>query len=391
MIKIHKPKGGTCPVCPDCASLVHPYGKCLDYTLQSVVTSQPFYFKDSFTLKQELDLPPNASIISFDAISMYTKIDINDSIKQISTFLAKTWDIYDCKVVKEAMEIAMKNNCMKFGNLIYHQICGVAMGVSPTPTIANLYVPIYERNHIIPLVGVKYLMFYKRFIDDRFAVWLHNKDPTTNASTWNDFKACINAMGLNWTFKSPRKKLTFMDTTIQVKGDKLITTIYAKPLALYQYVLLNSCHPPGIFTGLIFGQILWIYQLCSRSEDIDKELSIFHMHLLKRGYASNKLLSVFNKGIYNAISYLSPTQEQRDANKKAKVGKLEEQIFFHLPYHPQNPLSSVIQSLWRNLIFSPLGKRDLNQMTNWEGHRIPIKRLIVAFHCNPNLANLNSY
>ena len=128
---------------------------------------------------------------------MYTNIDINDSIECISTFLAETWDNSDCKAVKEAMEIVMKNNRMIFGNLVCHQIRGVAMGMSPTPTIANLYVAIYECNHIIPLVDVKYLLFYKRFIDDGFAVWLHDKDPTTNANNWNDFKACINAMGLN--------------------------------------------------------------------------------------------------------------------------------------------------------------------------------------------------
>jgi hypothetical protein len=74
---------------------------------------------------------------------MYTNIDINDSIECISTFLAETWDNYDCKAVKEAMEIVMKNNRMRFGNLIYHQIRGVAMGMLPVPTIANLYVAIY--------------------------------------------------------------------------------------------------------------------------------------------------------------------------------------------------------------------------------------------------------
>jgi hypothetical protein len=210
MIKIHKSKGGTCLVCSNCASLVHPLGKWLelDYTLQPIVTSQPFYFKDSFVHKQELYklvLHPNASIISFNAIAMFTNIDINDSIKQISTFLAKTWDNYDYKAVKKAMEIVMNNNRMKFGNLVYHQTCGVAMGMLPTPTITNLYVAIYERDHIIPLIGVEYLMFYKRFIDDEFAVWLHNKDPTTDTNIWNDFKDCLNAMGLSWTFILPSK------------------------------------------------------------------------------------------------------------------------------------------------------------------------------------------
>ncbi len=157
------------------------------------------------------------------------------------------------------------------------------MGMLPTPIIANLYAAIYECDHIIPLVNVKYLLFYKRFIDDGFAVWLHDKDPTTDANNWNDFKACINAMGLNWMFKSPRKKLTFMDMTIHIKGEKIVTIMYAKPLALYQYIPPNSCHPPGALTGLIFGQILRIYQLCSHSKDVNKELSILHTRLLTHG------------------------------------------------------------------------------------------------------------
>ena len=78
------------------------------------------------------------------------------------------------------------------------------MGMSPAPTIANLYLAIYEQDHIIPLIG-KYLMYYKRFIDDGFAVWLHNSDPTIDANNWNEFKAICNAMGLSWTFKSPKK------------------------------------------------------------------------------------------------------------------------------------------------------------------------------------------
>ncbi len=192
---------------------------------------------------------------------------------------------------------------MQFGDLIYHQIRGVAMGMSPTPTIANLNVAIYELNHILPLLD-KYLMFYKRFIDDGFAIWLHNLDPTIDATNWNDFKALINAMGLHWTFKSPRKKLIFMDMIIQVEGEKIVTTIYAKPLALYQYIPPNSCHPTGVLTGLIFGQILWIYQLCSHSKDIDRELSLLHTRLMNQGYTSNKLLPLFEKGINNAISQL---------------------------------------------------------------------------------------
>jgi hypothetical protein len=103
-IKIHKGPLSTCPVCSDCTSLVHPLRKWLDQVLQPVVTSQPFYFKDSYTLKQEIDklvLPPNASIITFDAITMYTNIDINDSISRIMEFLSSFWDKYDARQWKK--------------------------------------------------------------------------------------------------------------------------------------------------------------------------------------------------------------------------------------------------------------------------------------------------
>jgi hypothetical protein len=118
-----------------------------------------------------------------------------DYIERISTFLANIWDKHDCKAVKTALEIMMKNNQMRSGDLIYHRIHGVAMGMLPSPTIANLYGAIYELNHIIPLLE-KYLLFYKRFINSGFAIWLHNLGPTINAQNWNNFKALINAMDL---------------------------------------------------------------------------------------------------------------------------------------------------------------------------------------------------
>jgi len=198
-------------------------------------------------------------------------------------------------------------------------------------------------------------------------------------------------MGLSWTFKSPRKKLVFMDMTIKIEGERLTTMIYAKPMALYQYIPPNSCHPPGVLTGLLFGQILRIYQLCSHSEDIDKELSLFYRRLLDRGYKPCNLLPLLEKGINNAIAYLSLSPEQREAKKSAKVGRRDQRIFLHLPYHPQNYPSSFIQRLWRDLVFSPPGEKELTKLTNHMGHHVPIKRLIIAFHRNPNLANLNSY
>jgi hypothetical protein len=200
-----------------------------------VVTSQPTYFKDSFALKRELKklvIPANASIFTYDAISMYTNIDIDDCLERTSTFLSTIWDKSECAAVTSAMEIVMKNNRMRFGDLIFHQIRGVAMGMSPAPTIANLYVAIYEATHILPLLN-SFLFFLKRFIDDGLGIWLHDPDPNINAANWTLFKTLINAMGLKWTTTELSKKVIFMDMTIEISGNRLVTSLYAKPMALY--------------------------------------------------------------------------------------------------------------------------------------------------------------
>ncbi len=116
------------------------------------------------------------------------------------------------------MEIVMKNNRMRFGNLIFHQICGVAMGMSPAPTIANLYVAIYEAKHILPLLD-SFLFYRKRFINNGLGIWIHDPDPDVDAPNWILFKTLINAMGLKWTSTKLSTKVIFMDMTIKISGN----------------------------------------------------------------------------------------------------------------------------------------------------------------------------
>ncbi len=223
------------------------------------------------------------------------------------------------------------------------------------------------------------------------AIWLHDEDPTIDAANWTSFQAIINKSGLRWTFVEPSKEVIYMDLTIRIKKKLIVTSLYAKPLALYQYIPPSSCHPPGMLTGLVYGQVLRIFQLCSREHDIDSELRLFYGRLVDRGYQRDGIIPLFVKGVDNANIYMAMSQEQRDAKKKAKIGNLDERVYFHIPFHPQNPPSAFIQQLWRDFIFSPPGEKIFTDLKNCKGFRVPIKRLIVAYHRNPNIANLLSY
>ena len=65
------------------------------------------------------------------------------------------------------VRVTLKNNQMRFGDLLVKQLKGIAMGMSPAPTIANLFVAIHEASDILQFVGTS-LLWLKRFIDDGF-------------------------------------------------------------------------------------------------------------------------------------------------------------------------------------------------------------------------------
>merc|ERR1712172_208876 len=92
---------------------------------------------------------------------------------------------------------------------------------------------------------------------------------------------------------------------------KIETSLYAKPMALYLYIPPHSCHSPGVHAGLIMGQVLRIYQLCSRRKDIDRELEDFLRHLLARGHSLDNVMPIFTRAVDNAIKYISQSDEFR--------------------------------------------------------------------------------
>jgi hypothetical protein len=83
MIELHELPIPTFPVCSDCASLPHALGQFVYEQLQPIVKGQATYFKNTMDLKKELDkitLLPNALIFTYDAVSMYTNIGMEECI-----------------------------------------------------------------------------------------------------------------------------------------------------------------------------------------------------------------------------------------------------------------------------------------------------------------------
>ena len=91
---------------------------------------------------EDLALPANASLFTYDAVAMYPSINTTDCLARLSGYLSKEEVSgkygFSSAALLEAIEIMMFSNRMRFGDIIVKQLSGIAMGMSPAPTIANI-------------------------------------------------------------------------------------------------------------------------------------------------------------------------------------------------------------------------------------------------------------
>ena len=97
--------------------------------------------KDSRDFKAKLDnlssngrLPENARLVTADAISMYTNIDMNHGLKVLRSFLEELRSAndlppnFDIDMIVEAAGLVMHWNIFEYGDCCFKQLIGTAMG-----------------------------------------------------------------------------------------------------------------------------------------------------------------------------------------------------------------------------------------------------------------------
>ena len=126
-----------------------------------------------------------------------------------------------------------------------------------------------------------------------------------------------------------------MVMTIAIREDRIITS--HKAMNLYFYTSPHSAHPPGVLTGLVSGNILWIHSLCSDQNDINRRMKEFYARLLVRKYQRDLLIPAFTKGITGECAFTKRGSVRRCVSEQDKDTQVC--VFFHLTYHPREPTS----------------------------------------------------
>ena len=153
----------------------------------------------------------------------------------------------------------------------------------------------HEKHVLIPKYGNK-LRFLKRFIDDLFAVVLIGGNDGMSKVEWLQFKKDLDNFEdsiLTWDCDEPSTSVDFLDLTVEIKDGAFITRTYQKPMNLYQYILPNSAHPPGMIKGMIYSMLRQYYLQNSNLEDYWKIAMLFYNRLKDRGWPRSTLEPIF--------------------------------------------------------------------------------------------------
>ena len=151
---------------------------------------------------------------------------------------------------------------------------------------------------------------------------------------------------------------------------------------LFLYIPSHSAHPPGLSKSLVYGLMKTYLAQNTRYSDAMAAIRKLYNRLLARRYSQEKLSPLFT----SAAATLS-TRSNRNkvtCEYKTKSHTRTNNVFFHLPYHPQDISRREIQRIFSNTCMTP--RRSLLDVYNTErGASLDIGGMTVAYSRPKNL------
>jgi hypothetical protein len=377
-MKIHKNPWKMRPIVCCAGTWMNCWSKWLDYQLQRVKPFVTTFLRDAQQVIDEtrdLVLPANARIFTADANAMYNNIDTEHAIKVIGEWLDELAVLigtdFPVEAIKDAMAIIMRNNIFEWGVLRFLQLLGTAMGTSAAVMWATIYFGYHETKTIIPKYG-KYFLYFKRYIDDIFGIWL-----VDDSSAWTDFQDDLNDFGvLTWEVGALVKSVDFLDLNITIIGNHLEYRTFQKEMNLYLYLPPSSAHSPSIIKGTIFGLMSRYYAHNTHRRDYIHFTKLLYTRLLDRGWKKEAIMPIFLEAaerIESRPRHSTPPQQQQQKQDRSKDGPPDDVVFVHVQYHPYD----IPRQQYRQLFEDHLGSICRDQLGK--------ERPIIAYSRLPNI------
>jgi len=356
--KVHKTPFTLRPVVSGTNGLLTVFSTWLDYKMKELLPMVQSYIKNSYKVIEDLTdmiIPEKAKLFSADATSMYTNIDTDTGINAIKNFLSDNSESlplnFPTNLFLQVLKTVMENNIFCFGDSYWLQLSGTAMGTPVACAYAMVSFGQHENAVILPRFSAN-LLYFKRYIDDIFGIWLPAANESTD--TWEDFKTTLNAWGsLRWVVEEPSSSTIFLDLTVQIQNSRIRFTTFQKPMNLYLYIPPSSAHPTSCLKGLIMGE-LRRYWLQNDPDTFQTILLKFITRLLHRGHDITNISPI----LLEAAHAISKTNK----SGAAPLHSPSNTLYLHWAYHPHGLQRKDIRRIFDNTLKPALDCYDKMQI-----------------------------
>jgi hypothetical protein len=344
LIKTHKKVLAGRPICGATNWITTPISKFLSKKLRPLLEKfAPYYSRDSKSVISELEetrkeggvTSDSYFVCTADVTAMYPNIPLEWGLKAVEDFLLEIGvDAGLCTLLVALVRLVLEHNLMIFGDNIYLQIKGTAMGTNFAPEYAGIvywkiekstlsystmlhptaesYIPV-QLGILSAVLQTKStsMCFYRRFVDDLFAIvrrkWRSVEEVVEQRrSKEEEKKECEQlASELFSDFNSGGvlvvdsfevgRSIPFLDALVSLTEDGLKISPYYKPTSTFLYIPPFSLHNSAVMTSWTVNETRRLLRLSTEEGDYWKAVKFLLWCLKRRGYPPSLRMGVVKK------------------------------------------------------------------------------------------------
>lgn len=203
-----------------------------------------FQIKNSINLIKEIEnikLPDNAKLISFDVSNLFPSIPIQETIILVEKLLTlKNVNIIKKQEILDTLKTCLEQNYFEFDRTLYSSGEGLIMGNPLSPLLAEIFMDSLE-DKISKHIFKKFIYWYG-YVDDVLACFTGTDRQLTQ------FLEFINNIHPNIKFtieKEINNSINFLDLTICRVKNKHEFSIFHKPIYTHRYHYKQYLLPPN--------------------------------------------------------------------------------------------------------------------------------------------------
>ena len=268
----------------------------LDFHLKNIIPTIPHILEDTrdflYRIEQLQNILEGTFLVCFDVVGLYPHIPHDEGLQIMKKYLDKREDqSVTSENLYKLAEIVLKHNYFEFGQDVYQQILGTAIGTKFAPPYANIFMAgleeeIFKNPKFKPFLWLRYL-------DDIFCLWTEVVDKL------KEFFNYLNELhpSIKFTIGYSEKKINFLDVLVTKSdsGEKLCSSLYTKPTDTYQYLHGTSCHRAVYKNSIAYGEAIRLKRICSDENDLQRNLVSLESWLVNKSYRAEKVRPAIQK------------------------------------------------------------------------------------------------